>query len=385
VKVVPWEYFDITSGPYGLGKWSLYELGYDLIGSMKEEQLIALRADLLVSYGKGDKGFIGTTDEGDIEQFGDLSFAEWSMERQGGSGQFDDKWPTDRAGLLKVIGEKEYDLAQYQEDYSYWLNEYNIVKGLLNDIAAWDEELQGKLVEEEQLLVQKNTLQSNLKQIGYDIYTLAEMQQMLTDLISDKNTIIGHIDNIKYRDEVTLSLIEQERDALLNALSPLYEEQTSLMETISVYEGLVWDVVYELGEMGVLSAEESRLVNVQEQLLGLQSQYSGELEGLESRINTIVSMAPYERAGLQWDLNDLTVQRDGVNADYQAALVLEQNLITQEGTLSTNLTTLEPTTTCSFLPLPTMSCRCRLTLRRLSPRNGMSGLPCTISIWLTSG
>ena len=124
VIVVPWEYFEIINVPYGPGGWTLYELTPAIISKMeKEEELLDLRADLLESYGKGNKGLIGKPEEGDREQYGDLALAEYSMYRLGGSEPLSDLWPTTRSGLLKVIEAKERDLAVAEEEETYWLGD----------------------------------------------------------------------------------------------------------------------------------------------------------------------------------------------------------------------------------------------------------------------
>ena len=183
VILVPWEYFEIINVPYGPGGWTLYELTPAIISKMeKEAELLDLRADLLESYGKGNKGLIGTAEQGDREQYGDLALAEYSMYRLGGSEPLSDLWPTTRSGLLKVIVAKERDLAAAEEEEAYWLGEQTIVQGLLNDIDTWSADLQNYQEEEGQLSILKSTLESNLKESGYDIYTLIQLEEMQTTL-----------------------------------------------------------------------------------------------------------------------------------------------------------------------------------------------------------
>ena len=111
-----------------------------------------------------------------------------------------------------------------------------IVQGLLNDIATWNADLQYYEEEEGQLSILKSALESNLKETGYDIYTLIQLQEMQSTLINHKTALIGSIDATITSVEGNPSLIEEEQSALLNALGPLYQDQNDLMEMILCFQ-----------------------------------------------------------------------------------------------------------------------------------------------------
>jgi VCBS repeat-containing protein len=267
---VPWEYFDIVDVLYGPDRLelNLYDLNPEIISKMNEDQLLELRADLMTSWGKGDKRGIA---DGKYAQYGDLRFSYNNLVKQGATGELDPKLPGDREGCLKAITELEGNLA----------------------------------VEE-----------------------------------GNRSTLIGHIDASIIRGQSKDSLIDRQQIKLDDAISDLGADRKIVESDIAGLEAILDDASYELAEMGVLFAEESRLLTHEKTLRENQGTYTTERGNIESHIDLIAEMVNSERDDLVGQRDTLTGQRNDLDLTYQAALVQEADLTATLADLSIELSDL---------------------------------------------
>ncbi|KPK75706.1 MAG: hypothetical protein AMJ79_10150, partial [Phycisphaerae bacterium SM23_30] len=290
-----WEYFDITSGPYGPGKWALYDMNATLISGLKEQQLLELRADLLVSYGKGNKDGI----DGAGEQFGDLALAYYSFP-QWASGELDPKWPDNRTDCMAKIQDKETDLALQQQ----------LRSALIGHIDACITRYDGNpsLIEQEEtaLINEINIINADIAAVEVDIRSLEKILDYAAGDLAD--------------------LVPTEEQRLLNERSTLYGLLSTYSAQLENMESIL-DAVNEIlpseqkslqAEINTLSSQRDDLYVVYQGALAEESQLIATLDGLTT-----------ELVGLNQTVGDSQVQIDTHQVRVEELAVMENDMRVQ--------------------------------------------------------
>jgi VCBS repeat-containing protein len=322
--MVPWQYFDIAGIGYGVGDYTLGQLNATLIQRMKTDELVVLRNDLLVSWGKGNK-------DPKNPQYGDIALARDTLRNEGVDGWLDDKLPQDRPKLLEDIGSLAGSLANARQQLAYWSNEQAIVTTIWNNINTWETDLQLKRAEEFQLTKDRNTFEGYLKSIGYDRFTRGELEIIKGNLSVQRDKVVRHID-------VAALYLPAEQEALLHELGILNNKRAAIEQDVIGLQRLLDDAGGILAD--VVPSEQNRLWNEYYSLYNRQYVYSNELWQVTQYIDWVTGMVPYERPGLMGQLSELTWQYDDINYSYQGAVQQEGVFIGQRNVLDMELTML---------------------------------------------
>ncbi|MCP4707166.1 MAG: hypothetical protein GY869_00960, partial [Planctomycetes bacterium] len=351
-NVVHWNYFNIADGvmdendneniiPYGPNKWKLSDITNDRILALYDpktgdlSRLLQLRDDLFKSWIKTDHPD-HVDDEGN-PLIGDLHAIYDGLIAAGGSEDLDPKLPQTQAGCVNLISQYESDLSNANIEEGIWLNEQTIVQELeaerLNLVN-----LRGEAYYEEYMLQNDQyMLEGSLNQLGYLDYTLLEIQQLWNGFDNEQTTLVGDIDDaITYLDaqksyldtqiaSLTAQRIPVQNDfyALWTILDVAYWDLYYIVPTEEIRLGGNPQIPGDQGERGVLEV--------------LQSNYSSDMEQMESILINITSLLPYEQMDLQTEIDALNVQYDELDVLYQAALSEETQLTQTIGGLNVEL------------------------------------------------